>query len=157
MQKISPFLWFNDQAEEAIHFYLSVFKNGRIISVSRYGEAGPGPSGSMMSGTFELEGQTFMALNGGPHFPFTPAISLFVNGETQEEVDELWDKLSEGGAKEKCGWLRDKYGLSWQIIPAGMGKLLQDKDPVKAGRVMQAMLQMEKIDLAVLMAAYEAD
>ena len=121
MQKITPFLWFNDQAEEAMNFYVSIFKNSRTGRVTRYGDGGPGPKGKVMSGTFELEGQEFMALNGGPKFNFTPAISMFVNGETQEEVDELWDKLSKGSSKERCGWLKDKYGLSWQIIPSALG------------------------------------
>jgi len=118
MQKITPFLWFDGQAEEAMNFYISIFKNSKIINVSRYGEAGPGPKGTVMSATFQLEGQQFMALNGGPHFTFTPAISLFVNCEAQEEVDELWKKLSAGGSEERCGWLKDKFGLSWQIIPS---------------------------------------
>ena len=154
MQKITPFLWFNGQAEEAMNFYISIFKNSKAISVSRYGEGGPGQKGSVMSATFQLEGQTFMALNGGPQFTFTPAISLFVNCETQEEVDELWRKLSAGGSEERCGWLKDKYGLSWQIIPSVLGKLLQDKDPEKAKRVMMAMLKMNKIDMKLLKEAH---
>ena len=156
MQKITPFLWFNDQAEEAANFYISLFKNSRIVSLSRYGEAGPGPKGSVMSVTFELEGQPFYALNGGPHFSFTPAISLFVNCESQAEVDELWDKLAAGGRKDRCGWLQDKYGLSWQIVPSVLGKLLGDKDPSKSSGVMKAMLQMDKLDIARLQQAYEA-
>jgi predicted 3-demethylubiquinone-9 3-methyltransferase (glyoxalase superfamily) len=155
MQKITPFLWFNGNAEEAAHFYVSIFKNSRIVSLSRFGDAGPGPRGSVMSVIFELEGQTFYALNGGPQFTFTPAISLFVNCETQEEVDELWAKLSRGGSGQRCGWLQDKYGLSWQIIPTILGKMLQDKDGEKSKRVMQAMLQMDKIDIKRLQAAYE--
>ena len=155
MQKITPFLWFDGKAEEAMNFYVSVFKNSKVVRVSRYGEAGPGPKGTVMSGTFELDGQQFYALNGGPQFTFTPAISLFVNCETQQEVDELWDKLSEGGKKERCGWLKDKYGLSWQIIPSALGKLLGDKDPAKANRVMMAMLQMDKIDIQRLQRAYD--
>jgi predicted 3-demethylubiquinone-9 3-methyltransferase (glyoxalase superfamily) len=155
MQKITPFLWFDGQAEEAMNFYISLFKNSRVLSVTRYGEAGPGPKGTVMSATFELEGQKFMALNGGPLFTFTPAISFFVNCETQEEVDYFWQKLSEGGKKEKCGWLKDKYGLSWQIIPSVLGKLLGDKDAEKAKRVMQAMLQMDKLDIARLQQAYD--
>ena len=155
MQKIVPFLWFNNEAEEAMKFYVSIFKNSKIISISRYGEAGPGPAGTVMFGTFQLEGQEFMALNGGPQFKFTPAISLFVNCETQKEVDELWEKLSEGGKKERCGWLTDKYGLSWQIIPTALGKMLGDKDPEKSKKVMQAMLQMQKIDIDGLKRAYE--
>jgi predicted 3-demethylubiquinone-9 3-methyltransferase (glyoxalase superfamily) len=155
MQKITPFLWFDGKAEEAMNFYVSVFKNSRVVGVTRYGEAGPGPKGAVMSATFELDGQQFYALNGGPQFTFTPAISLFVNCETQQEVDELWDKLSEGGKKERCGWLRDKYGVSWQIIPSALGKLLGDKDPAKANRVMMAMLQMDKIDIQRLQQAYD--
>lgn len=156
MQKITPFLWFNDQAEEAVNFYVSLFKNSRIVSLSRYGDAGPGPKGSVMSVTFELEGQQFYALNGGPHFSFTPAISLFVNCESQAEVDELWDKLSADGRKDRCGWLQDKYGLSWQIVPSVLGKLLGDKNPAKSNGVMKAMLQMDKLDIARLQQAYEA-
>jgi predicted 3-demethylubiquinone-9 3-methyltransferase (glyoxalase superfamily) len=155
MQKITPFLWFNDQAEEAMNFYVSIFKNSKVGAVTRYGEAGPGPKGSVMTGSFQLEGQEFMALNGGPHFSFTPAISLFVNCETQAEVDELWEKLSAGGKKDRCGWLTDKYGLSWQIIPSTLGKLLHDKNPAKAKSVMNAMLQMTKIELARLQQAYD--
>jgi predicted 3-demethylubiquinone-9 3-methyltransferase (glyoxalase superfamily) len=155
MQKITPFLWFNDKAEEAVNFYVSMFKKSKIISVSRFGDAGPGPKGSVMSMTFQIEGQGFYALNGGPVFTFTPAISLFVNCESQQEVDELWEKLSAGGKKDRCGWLKDKYGLSWQIIPTVLGKLLQDKDPEKSKRVMQAMLQMDKIEIKALQQAYE--
>lgn len=155
MQKITPFLWFNQNAEEAIDFYSSIFKNSKTVSVSRYGEEGPTPKGTLMTATFELEGQTFMALNGGPHFAFTPAISLFVNCETQEEVDELWEKLSEGGKTNRCGWLEDKYGLSWQIIPSILGEMLQDKDAGKAKNVMEAMLQMDKMDIQALKQAYE--
>jgi predicted 3-demethylubiquinone-9 3-methyltransferase (glyoxalase superfamily) len=155
MQKITPFLWFDGKAEEAMNFYVSVFKNSKVVRVSRYGEVGPGPKGTVMSATFELDGQQFYALNGGPQFTFTPAISLFVNCETQQEVDELWDKLSEGGNKERCGWLKDKYGLSWQIIPSALGKLLGDKDPAKANRVMMAMLQMDKIDIQRLQQAHD--
>lgn len=157
MQKITPFLWFNDNAEEAMLFYTSIFKNSRIIAVSRYGDAGPGPAGSVMSATFELEGQQFMALNGGPNFQFSPAISLFVNCETQAEVDELWDKLCAGGRPERCGWLVDKFGLSWQIIPTALGELLQDPDPMKSQRVMYAMLQMDKIDVEKLQQAFAGE
>jgi predicted 3-demethylubiquinone-9 3-methyltransferase (glyoxalase superfamily) len=157
MQKITPFLWFDGKAEEAMNFYVSVFKNSKVGRVSRYGEAGPGPKGTVMSATFQLEGQDFFVLNGGPQFVFTPAISFFVNCETQQEVDELWDKLSEGGKKERCGWLKDRYGLSWQIIPSILGKLLQDPDAEKAGRVMQAMLQMDKIDIKRLKQAHEGE
>jgi predicted 3-demethylubiquinone-9 3-methyltransferase (glyoxalase superfamily) len=154
MQKITPFLWFDGKAEEAMNFYISIFKNSRIVTVDRYGDAGPGPKGSVMSAVFEIEGQQFFALNGGPLFSFTPAISFLVNCETQQEVDELWDKLSAGGATQQCGWLTDKYGLSWQIIPSILRKLLQDKDPVKSQRVMKAMLQMVKIDIAGLQRAF---
>jgi len=147
MQKITPFLWFDDNAEEAMNFYVSVFKNSKVGNVSRYGDAGPGPKGTVMSATFQLEGQEFMALNGGPQYKFTPAISLFVNCETQAEVDELWEKLSAGGRKDRCGWLQDKFGLSWQIIPSALGRLLGGKDRAKSQRVMQAMLQMDKLDI----------
>jgi len=155
MQKITPFLWFDNNAEEAMNFYVSIFKNSRVGRVTRYGDAGPGPKGTVMSATFELDGQEFFALNGGPQFQFTPAISLFVNCETQQEVDELWEKLSAGGKKEKCGWLKDKYGLSWQIIPKALGRMLGDRDPEKSKRVMQAMLQMSKIEVEALKKAYE--
>lgn len=153
MHKITPFLWFNDNAEEAMHFYVSVFKNSKAGTVTRYGDAGPGPKGQAMSVTFELEGQPFMALNGGPHFSFTPAVSLHVSCETQEEVDELWDKLSAGGSKDRCGWLKDRFGLSWQIIPTVLGRLLADKDVGKSQRVMQAMLKMDRIEIAALQEA----
>jgi predicted 3-demethylubiquinone-9 3-methyltransferase (glyoxalase superfamily) len=155
MQKIVTFLWFDHQAEEAANFYTSLFKNSKIEAVSRYGEAGPGPKGTAMSVGFQLEGQKFIALNGGPLFKFTEAISLLVNCETQQEVDELWEKLSEGGEKSRCGWLKDKYGLSWQIIPTALQKLLGDPDPKKSGQVMKAMLQMDKIDIPTLQRAYE--
>ena len=140
-----------------MNFYVSIFKNSKVGTVTRYGDAGPGPKGSVMSATFQLEGQDFYALNGGPQFTFTPAISFFVNCETQQEVDELWDKLSEGGRKDRCGWLQDKYGLSWQIIPTILSTMLRDKDPAKANRVMQAMLQMSKIDIARLKQAYDQE
>jgi predicted 3-demethylubiquinone-9 3-methyltransferase (glyoxalase superfamily) len=153
-QKITPYLWFNDRAEEAMLFYTSIFKNAKVGEVSRYGEGGPGEPGKVMSVTFELEGQQFMALNGGPHFSFTPAISLFVNCETQAEVDELWDKLIEGGEPSQCGWLTDKFGLSWQIIPQALGEMLNDKDHEKSQRVMQAMMKMVKIDVPTLERAY---
>ncbi len=153
--KITPFLWFNDNAEEAMNYYVSIFKNSKVLSINRYSEAGPGPSGSVMTATFELDGQQFTALNGGPEFGFTEAISFFVNCETQQEVDELWDKLCAGGEASMCGWLKDKYGLSWQIIPKALGELLGDKDPEKAGRVMKAMLQMQKIDVKKLKEAYD--
>jgi predicted 3-demethylubiquinone-9 3-methyltransferase (glyoxalase superfamily) len=155
VQKITPFLWFEDQAEEAMRFYTSIFKNSRVLDVRRYGEAGPGKPGTVMTGTFELNGQEFVALNGGPEFKFTPAISFFVNCETQAEVDELWEKLSEGGEKGPCGWLTDKYGVSWQIVPTILGQLMGDKDPVKAQRVTEAMLKMGKLDIAKLKQAYE--
>jgi predicted 3-demethylubiquinone-9 3-methyltransferase (glyoxalase superfamily) len=147
MPKITPFLWFDHQAEEAMNFYVSIFKNSKAGTITRYGDAGPGPKGTVMSVTFELDGQQFMALNGGPLFHFTEAISLFVNCETQQEVDELWEKLSAGGQNSRCGWLKDKFGLSWQIIPSGLMTALSNKDPEKAKRAMQAMLKMDKIDL----------
>ena len=157
MQKITPFVWFDDQAEAAAKFYVSVFKKkSKIVSVARYGDAGPGPKGSAMTVNFQIEGQEFIALNGGPHYKFTPAISLFVNCETQEEVDALWDKLSSGGRKDRCGWLQDKYGLSWQIIPTALMRLMSDPDPQKSARVMQAMLQMDKIDIRKLQEAHDA-
>jgi predicted 3-demethylubiquinone-9 3-methyltransferase (glyoxalase superfamily) len=155
MQKITPFLWFDDNAEDAMHFYTSIFKNSKVGTVSRYPEGAPGPAGKVMSATFQLEGQEFMALNGGPLFKFTEAVSFFVNCETQEEVDELWAKLSAGGKESQCGWLKDKFGLSWQIIPSALGKMLGDKDREKAKRVMQAMLKMKKIDIAGLQRAYD--
>jgi predicted 3-demethylubiquinone-9 3-methyltransferase (glyoxalase superfamily) len=155
MQKITPFLWFNDNLEEAMNFYVSIFKNSRIVSVSRYGEAGPGPKGTAMGATFELDGQQFLALNGGPHFSFTPAISMFVNCETQDEIDDLWEKLSAGGEKSRCGWLKDKFGLSWQIVPSSLGEMLQDKNPEKSKNTMQAMLQMNKLDIAKLRQAHD--
>ena len=155
MQKITPFLWFDNQAEEAMNFYVSIFKNSKVGRVSRCGEAGPGPKGTVMSATFQLEGQEFMALNGGPLFHFTEAISFFVDCKTQQEVDELWEKLCAGGQRGRCGWLKDKFGLSWQIIPSALMELLQDKDPQRSKRAMQAMLQMSKIDIAGLKQAYE--
>jgi predicted 3-demethylubiquinone-9 3-methyltransferase (glyoxalase superfamily) len=155
MQKIMPFLWFDKEAEEAMNFYVSIFKNSKVGRVTRYGDAGPGPKGAVMSATFQLEGQEFFALNGGPLFKFTEAISFFVDCKTQPEVDELWEKLSEGGEKSRCGWLKDKYGLSWQIIPSALGEMLGDKDPRKAARVMQAMMGMGKIEIAGLREAYE--
>jgi predicted 3-demethylubiquinone-9 3-methyltransferase (glyoxalase superfamily) len=157
MQKITPFLWFNDNAEEAMNFYTSIFKNSKVVSVSRYGDAGPGPKGSVMVGKFEIEGQEFMALNGGPVYKLTPAVSFVVNCETQQEVDDFWDKLTAGGQPIQCGWLTDKYGVSWQIVPTILGQLMADKDPVKSGRVMKAMLQMIKIDIAGLQRAYNGE
>ena len=155
MQKITPFLWFDGKAEEAMQFYTSIFRNSKVRDVMRYGDAGPGPKGSVMSATFEIEGQEFIALNGGPAFSFTPAISFFVNCETQDEVDDLWAKLSAGGNTQQCGWLQDKFGLSWQIVPTILGKLLQDKDRQKANRVMEAMLKMVKLDIKELQRAYD--
>ena len=155
MKKITPFLWFDDQAEEAMNFYVSVFKNSKVLGISRYGEGAPRPAGMVMTASFELDGQEFTALNAGPLFKFTEAISFFVNCETQAEVDELWKKLSAGGEEGQCGWLKDKYGLSWQIVPTALGELMGDPDPVKSQRVMQAMLKMKKIDIAGLRKAYE--
>ena len=149
MQKVTPFLWFDGKAEEAMNFYVSVFRNARVIELRRQGDDGP-----VMSGTFEIDGQTFHAFNGGPMFKFSEAISLFVNCETQDEVDELWDKLSAGGTPQRCGWLKDRFGLSWQIIPSVLGKRLQDTDPAKAQRVVQAMMGMVKIDIAGIERAY---
>lgn len=157
MQKITPFLWFDGKAEEAANFYVSIFKNSKIDHVSRYGDAGPGPKGSVMIVTFQVEGQSFTALNGGPQYKFTPAISLFVNCEDQAEVDHLWDKLSTGGATQQCGWLTDKYGVTWQIIPKALMELMQDKDPVKSQRVFKAMMQMIKIDVETLKRAYRGE
>jgi predicted 3-demethylubiquinone-9 3-methyltransferase (glyoxalase superfamily) len=154
MQKITTFLTFNDQADAAATLYTSLFPNSRIVSTTRYGEGGPGPKGSVMSVTFQLAGQDFYALNGGPSFRFAEGMSLFVNCETQAEVDELWDKLSAGGTTRQCGWLTDRFGVSWQIVPSVLGKFLGDKDPAKAKRVMQAMLQMTKLDIKGLEHAY---
>lgn len=155
MKKITPFLWYDNEAEEAMNLYVSVFKDSKVLSVTRYGEAGPGPKGAVMTATVQLAGQEFIALNGGPVFKFTEAISFSVDCKTQEEVDELWEKLSEGGEKGRCGWLKDRYGLSWQINPTVLGEMLQDKDPEKSKRVMQAMLQMDKIDIKRLQQAYD--
>jgi predicted 3-demethylubiquinone-9 3-methyltransferase (glyoxalase superfamily) len=155
-KKITTFLTYDDQAEEAVAFYTSIFDDSRIVSETRHGAAGPGPEGSLMTATFELAGQEFMALNGGPSFGFAQGISLFVDCETQEEVDELWEKLSDGGEKGPCGWLTDRFGVSWQIIPRALGELLGDEDPEKAKRVMQAMLQMSKIEIEGLRQAYES-
>jgi predicted 3-demethylubiquinone-9 3-methyltransferase (glyoxalase superfamily) len=156
MGKINPCLWFDNQAEEAVHFYTSIFKNSKIGSVTRYGEVGPGEAGTVMTIIFELEGQEFMALNGGPVFTFSPAISLYVNCETQAEIDVLWEKLSEGGEKEQCGWLKDKYGVSWQIVPVVIAELLQEADPQKTESLMQAILKMEKLEIEALKRAYQA-
>jgi len=159
MQKITPYLWYDSQAEEAAKFYVSIFKNSKIRSIARYGEAGAAvsgkPKGSVMTVAFELEGQPFMALNGGPHFTFSPAISFLVDCKTQEEVDELSEKLSTAGAVEQCGWLRDRYGVSWQIVPTALVEMLQDKDAKKSEKVMQAMLKMKKIDIDTLKEAYD--
>jgi predicted 3-demethylubiquinone-9 3-methyltransferase (glyoxalase superfamily) len=155
MQKITPYLWFDNQAEEAVNFYTSIFKNSRVLNVSHYGEAGPGPAGSVMTATFELDGQEFIALNGGPQYKFTEAISFLVHCKTQKEVDELWEKLSAGGEEGPCGWLKDKFGVSWQIIPTALGEMLSDPDPARSQRVMEAMLKMTKIEIPVLKQAYE--
>ena len=155
MKKITPFLWYDNNLEEAMNFYCSIFKNSKITGVNRYGKGGPLPEGTVFTATFELDGQEFFALNGGPDFPFTEAISFFVDCKSQKEVDELWEKLSEGGEKSQCGWLKDKFGLSWQIIPSELSELMGDKDPVKANRVREAMLKMGKIDINGLRKAYE--
>jgi predicted 3-demethylubiquinone-9 3-methyltransferase (glyoxalase superfamily) len=154
-QKITPFLWFDGKAEEAMNFYVSIFKNSKIVSVSRYGDAGPGPKGTVMTAAFELDGQKFVALNGGPQFTFSPAISFVVNCETQQEVDDFWERLSAGGKEVQCGWLQDKYGVSWQVVPRILPELLQDKNPEKTQRVMKAMMQMIKIDIKGLQQAFE--
>jgi len=155
MLKITPFLMYNDQLEAAMNLYVSVFKNSKIVNVTRYGGDGPDPKGAVMSAELVLEGQPIMAFNGGPHFTFSEGFSLFVSCETQAEVDELWEKLSAGGQKSQCGWLTDKFGVSWQIVPNALGQLLGDKDPKKAQAVMQAMLKMTKLDIAGLRRAYE--
>ena len=153
MQKITPFLWFDSNAEEAVNFYVSVFKNSKVLKVARYSDAGPGPKGSVMTVEFELDGLEFVALNAGPTFKFTEAISFVVNCETQEEVDYYWERLSDGGEKSHCGWLKDKFGLSWQVTPTILGKLMTDKAPEKAKRVMETMLQMDKLDIEPLQRA----
>ena len=153
-QKITTFLWFDSNAEKAMNHYVSIFKNSKIVHVQRNGAGGPGPAGTVMLGTFELDGQQFIALNGGPMFKFTEAISLLVTCETQQEVDELWDKLSAGGSTSQCGWLKDKFGLSWQIVPREFIEMVKDPDPAKSSRVMQAMMQMTKFDIARLKQAY---
>jgi predicted 3-demethylubiquinone-9 3-methyltransferase (glyoxalase superfamily) len=157
LHKITPFLWFNDQAEEAVRFYTSVFKNSKVGSITRYGETGPGPKGAVMTASFELDGQDFIALNGGPHFSFTPAISFLVTCETQGEIDELWEKLCEGGEEVQCGWLKDKFGLSWQIVPRVLGEMLQNADAERSARVMKAVLEMQKLDIATLKRVYEQE
>jgi predicted 3-demethylubiquinone-9 3-methyltransferase (glyoxalase superfamily) len=156
MQKITPFLWFDDQAEEAAKFYTSIFNDSKIGKISRYGDAGPGPKGTIMTVEFEIAGQKFVALNGGPQFKFTEAVSFMVNCKTQKEVDTFWEKLSKGGEKGPCGWLTDKFGVSWQVIPRALGELLNDPDPEKSKRVMEAMLQMSKIEIEGLRKAYES-
>ena len=157
MQKITPFLWFDGNAEEAMNFYTSIFKNAKVGNVSRYGEAGPGPAGSVLTASFELEGLQFTALNGGPHYKFSEAVSFHVACESQEEVDYFWDGLGAGGRIQQCGWLKDKFGVSWQIVPTALPRLLGNPDRAKASRVMQAMLQMNKLDIATLHAAHEGD
>ena len=154
MQKITPFLWFDRNAEEAMNFYISIFKNSKVLGVSRYGDAGPGPKGTVMVASFELDGQKFTALNAGPMFKFTEAISFVIDCHGQEEVDYYWNKLTEGGEESMCGWLKDKFGLSWQVVPDKLIELMQDKDPKKAGNVMQAMMKMKKIDIGLLQKAY---
>jgi predicted 3-demethylubiquinone-9 3-methyltransferase (glyoxalase superfamily) len=156
MQTISPFLWFDNQAEEAANFYVSIFKNSRVVSVSHYTEGAPYPAGTVMGVTFVLDGVEFQALNGGPQFSFTEAISFFVKAKTQDEIDDLWEKLTDGGEPGPCGWLKDKYGLSWQIVPPLLGELLADPDADKAGAVMRAMMEMGKIDIEGLRGAYNA-
>jgi predicted 3-demethylubiquinone-9 3-methyltransferase (glyoxalase superfamily) len=155
MQKITPFLWFDGNAEEAMTFYVSIFKNSKVGSITRYGDAGPGPKGTVMTVTFELDGQEFIALNGGPQFKFPEAVSFVVHCDTQAEIDELWEKLSKGGEKGKCGWLKDKYGLSWNIVPPVLVEMLQDPDATKSQRVMIAMLQMDKLDIKTLQQTYD--
>jgi len=157
MQRITPFLWFDNNAEEAMNFYISIFKNSKVLRVMRYGEAGPGPAGTVMTAEFELDGQQFAGRNGGPRFKFTEAVSFTVKCETQEEVDYYWDKLSEGGEKSRCGWLKDKFGLWWQVEPSIVGDLMADKDPEKAKRVMEAMLKMDKIEIEPIKRAYEGN
>jgi predicted 3-demethylubiquinone-9 3-methyltransferase (glyoxalase superfamily) len=161
MQKITPFLWFDNNAEEAVNFYVSIFKNSKVGKVTRYNEASAKAAGrpkdSVMTMEFQLEGQNFVAINGGPHFKFTEAISFVVDCESQEEVDYFWEKLTAGGKESQCAWLKDKYGLSWQIVPRLLIEMLNDKDPQKAKRVMEAMLQMKKIDIATLKRAYDGE
>ncbi len=155
MKSITPFLWFDSQAEEAMEFYTSLFPDSKVLNVARYGDAGPGKAGSVMTANFELLGREFMLINGGPHYSLTPAFSMFVSCESQDEVDTLWDALLEGGRADQCGWLQDRYGLSWQIIPTALMELMGDPDPAKSQRVMEAMLKMQKIEIALLQAAYD--
>ena len=155
MQKITPFLWFDTQAEEAMNFYISIFPNSKVLQVTHYGDTGPGSKGTVMTTKFQLNGQDFVALNGGPHFKFTEAVSFVVNCETQGEIDEYWEKLSAGGEKSRCGWLKDKYGLSWQIVPTALAEMVQDKDAAKADRVMKALMQMDKLEIKRLKEAYD--
>jgi predicted 3-demethylubiquinone-9 3-methyltransferase (glyoxalase superfamily) len=157
MQKITPFLWFDGKAEEAMNFYTSIFPNSKVKDIVRYGEAGPGPKGTVMTATFDLEGQAFIALNGGPQFSFTPAISFVVNCRTQDEIDNYWEKLSAGGKEIECGWLTDRFGLSWQIVPETIGQLLKGNDPARSRRVMNALLKMKKLDIRELERAYAGD
>lgn len=157
MPKLTPNLWFDGQAEEAANYYVSIFKNSRVMNVSRYGDTGPGPEGSALVVTFSLDGQDFAAINGGPEFTFSEAISFQIDCADQDEVDYFWEKLSEGGRKDQCGWLKDKYGLSWQVVPTILEKLMTDKDPAKTNSVMRAMMQMAKLDIAGLKAAYEQE
>ncbi|MEO0828128.1 MAG: VOC family protein [Cyanobacteria bacterium J06635_15] len=155
MQKITPFLWFDNNAEDAANFYTSIFKNSQILNIRRYSEGSPGPAGTVMTVEFQLDGQDFIALNGGPHFTFSPAISFFVNCNSQQEVDELWNRLSDGGETQQCGWLKDKYGMSWQIIPTRLDELLHSNDTAKSKRVMEAMLKMVKLDIDALERVYQ--
>jgi len=155
VQNITPFLWFENEAEDAARFYVSIFKNSKVGAIARYGEAGPGPKGSVMTVAFELDGQQFTALNGGPHFKFTEAVSFVVNCKDQAEVDEMWEKLSEGGNQGRCGWLKDKFGLSWQIVPTALMQLVSGADAERSRRVMAALMQMTKLDIVKLRAAYE--
>jgi predicted 3-demethylubiquinone-9 3-methyltransferase (glyoxalase superfamily) len=156
-QKIVPFLWFDDEAEEAMSFYASIFKDSEIVDVTRYGEAGPGKPGTVMVGTFKIAGQEFMALNGGPLFKFNESISFHVTCESQEEVDDFWEKLTDGGEESQCGWLKDKFGVSWQIVPTALGEMLSDPDPERSRRAMEAMLQMKKIDIATMRRAFDGE
>ncbi len=157
MQKIVPCLWFEGEAEKAADYYMSIFKNSKIVSVRHYGKVGPRPKGSVLSVRFQLDGQDFIALNGGSYFTFSPAMSLFVTCETQEEVDDFWENLAAGGQKERCGRLKDKYGVSWQIVPSVLGNMLQDRDADKSNRVMEAMLKMDKLDISHLKQAYDGN